>query len=325
MLNILITGATGFVGRPLCSRLLSDGVLVRAAIWREEPVCGLPEGIEPVLIESVGPSTDWTPALAGIDTVIHLAARVHVMDEEAEDPLAAYRLVNVAGTERLARAAAAGGVKRFVFLSSVKVNGEETQVRYTEQNSPAPLDPYGVSKLEAEAILKKVADETGLEVVVIRPPLVYGPGVKANFYKLLGVVAQGLPLPFSSVKNARSLVYLGNLIDAVILCAAHPRAAGQTFLLRDGEDLSTPELIRKIAEALGRPSRLFPIPLGLMRLAGILTGKTSAVDRLLGSLAVDDSKIRKELGWAPPFTVTEGLKATAEWYMWRRLNGGELT
>lgn len=315
MPNILVTGATGFIGRPLCARLLAEGARVRAAVWKGDPAGGLQPGIDAVPIDSIGPDTDWTAALAGIDTVIHLAARVHVMDEKAEEPLEAYRRVNVAGTERLCRAAAANGVKRLVFMSSVKVHGEETAAPYTEQDRPAPLDPYGVSKLEAEEILKRVAVETGLEVVVLRPPLVYGPGVKANFFRLMGFAGRGFPLPFGSVVNARSLVYLGNLIDAVILCSKHPQAAGRTFLVRDGEDVSTPELIQRVAAALGRPAFLFRFPPGLMRLAGDLFGKTAAVDRLLGSLAVDDSKIRKELGWTPPFTMNEGLKETAEWYL----------
>lgn len=314
MSNVLVTGATGFIGRALCAKLLAEGAQTRAAVWREEPAGSIQAGLDVVPIDSIGPDTDWNRALAGIDAVIHLAARVHVMDEKAEEPLAAYRRVNVAGTERLARMAAANGVKRLIFMSSVKVHGEETPVRYTEHDIPAPLDPYGVSKLEAEDILRKIAAKTGLEVVVIRPPLVYGPGVKANFYKLMGIVARGLPLPFGSVNNARSLIYLGNLIDAVILCSRHPSAAGQTFLISDGENVSTPELIRRIAAALGKPARLFPFPPEIMRFAGKLTGRASAVDRLLGSLAVDDSKIRKELGWKPPFTMTEGLKETAEWY-----------
>ena len=314
MPNILVTGATGFIGRPLCSRLLADGALVSAAVWKGEPAYNMQPGVHCVPIESIGPDTDWALALRGVDTVIHLAARVHVMDERSEEPLAAYRRVNVAGTERLARMAAANSVKRLVLMSSVKVHGEESPKPYTEQDSPAPLDPYGVSKLEAEEILRKISAETGLEVVVIRPPLVYGPGVKANFYKLLGISARGLPLPFGSVNNARSLVYLGNLIDAICLCSKHPLAAGQTFLVRDGEDVSTPELVRRLAGALGCPARLFPFPPGLMRLTGRLTGRTAAVDRLLGSLTVDDSKIRKELGWKPPFPMSEGLKETAEWY-----------
>lgn len=318
MRNVLVTGATGFIGRPLCARLLADGARVGAAVWREEPASRFQEGLDAVPIDSVGPDTDWVRALAGIDTVIHLAARVHVMDKKDGEPLAAYRRVNVAGTERLARMAAANGVKRLVFMSSVKVHGEEAPARYTEQDRPAPLDPYGVSKLEAEEILRKVSGETGLEVVIIRPPLVYGPGVKANFYRLMEIVVRGVPLPLGSIDNARSLVYLGNLIDAISLCAKHPLAAGQTFLVSDGEDVSTPELIRRIAAALGRPARLFPFPPGLLRFAGKLTGKTDTVDRLLGFLTVDSGRIRRELGWKPPCTMAEGLKETAAWYV-RRL------
>ena len=314
MSTVLVTGATGFIGRPLCARLLADGACARAAVWRDEPGANIQEGIVVSLIDSIGPDTDWAQALSGIDTVIHLAARVHVMDEKAEDPLAAYRRVNVAGTERLARMTAAAGVKRLVYLSSVKVLGEETAESYTEKHKPAPQDPYGVSKLEAEEVLNKISVETGLEVVIIRPPLVYGPGVKANFLKLVRLFAKGLPLPLASVNNARSLVYLENLVDAIMLCAAHPKAAGRIFLVSDGEGVSTPELIRRIAAALGRPARLFAFSPGLIRFAGKLTGKSGAVDRLLGSLAVDDGKIRTELGWRPPYTMADGLKATAAWY-----------
>ncbi len=236
------------------------------------------------------------------------------MDETSGDPLAAYRQVNVEGTECLARQAAAKGVQRLVFLSSVKVLGEETDVPYSEQNLPGPQDPYGVSKLEAENILQQIAEETGLEVVIIRPPLVYGPGVKANFRKLLGMIQRGLPLPFAGINNRRSLIYLGNLIDVIITCATHPKAAGNTFMVSDGEDISTPELIRRIAHALGVSARLFPVPLSLMRLAGKLVGRSAAVNRLTGSLTVDSSKIRRELGWEPPFTMEEGLRETAEWF-----------
>lgn len=315
MKNILVTGATGFIGKPLCAKLLADGFQVRAAVWREEPGGSLPTGIDVALIDSIGPDTDWNQALAGIDTIIHLAARVHVMEEKDKDPLSAYRLVNVAGVERLARLASAAGTKRLVFLSSVKVHGEETATRYTEQDTPAPLDPYGVSKLEAEESLKRIATETGLEVVFIRPPLVYGAGVKANFLKLMDIVARGLPLPFGSVNNARSMIYVGNLIDAVVICAKHPQAAGQTYLVSDGDDVSTPDLIRRIATALNSPERMVPFPSGLMRFAGRIMGKTAAIDRLLGSLVVDDIKIRKELGWKPPFTMADGLAETGKWYI----------
>jgi nucleoside-diphosphate-sugar epimerase len=277
----------------------------------------LPASVQAAPIESIGHDTDWSAALTGIDTVIHLAARVHVMDEASGDPLTSYREVNVAGTENLARQAAAHGVRRLVFLSSVKVHGEATEIPYQEHIHPAPQDPYGVSKLEAETVLHQITAETGLEVVIIRPPLVYGPGVKANFLNLLKIVESGLPLPLASITNARSLVYLGNLIDAIITCTKHPKAAGQTFLVSDCKDVSTPMLIRQVANALGRPVRLFPFPPSLIHLAGNLTGKSMAVDRLLGSLVVDSGKIQQELGWKPPFTMAEGLAVTAKWYKGR--------
>jgi nucleoside-diphosphate-sugar epimerase len=311
--NIFVTGSTGFVGRSLCELLLKD-FNVSGSVWIAESSKNLPAGVQAAPVESIGPDTDWSNALAGIDIVIHLAARVHVMDETSEDPLIAYRQVNVAGTENLARQAAAHGVRRLVFLSSVKVHGEECDVSYSEKSRLTPQDPYGISKLEAENILRKIAAETELEVVIIRPPLVYGPGVKANFLRLLRMVARGVPLPLASITNARSLVYLGNLIDAIITCATHPQASGQTYLISDGEDVSTPMLIRQMAAALNRPARLIPFPPSLMRLAGKVTGKKMAVDRLLGSLLVDSSKIRRELGWKPPFTMEEGLVETAKWF-----------
>lgn len=312
--RILVTGATGFVGRSLCEKLLFNDFDLRGTVWTAEPPTNLQAGVQAASIESIGPETDWSVALSGVETVIHLAARVHVMDEICGDPLTAYRLVNVAGTESLARQAAVQGVKRLVFLSSVKVHGEETGIPYTEQLSPAPQDPYGVSKLEAEKVLHNIGAETGLEVVIIRPPLIYGPGVKANFLNLLKIVDKGLPLPLASITNARSLLYLGNLIDAIVRCIDHPQAAGQVFLVSDGEDVSTSELIRRVATALDRPARLLPFPPSLMRLAGKLTGKSMAVDRLLGSLVIDSGKIRRELGWTPPYTMADGLAVTAKWY-----------
>lgn len=312
--RILVTGATGFVGRSLCEKLLFNDIDLRGTVWTAEPPTNLHAGVQAASIESIGPETDWSVALSGVETVIHLAARVHVMDETCGDPLTAYRLVNVAGTENLARQAAARGVKRLIFLSSVKVHGEETEIPYTEQLSPAPQDPYGVSKLEAEKLLHQISAETGLEVVIIRPPLIYGPGVKANFLNLLKIVDKGLPLPLASITNARSLLYLGNLIDAIVLCIDHPQAAGQVFLVSDGEDVSTSELIRRVATALDRRARLLPFPPSLMRLAGKLTGKSRAVDRLLGSLVIDSGKIRRELGWTPPYTMADGLAVTAKWY-----------
>lgn len=312
--NVLVTGATGFVGRPLCEQLLLNGCSVRGSVRSAAALTGLPAGMQATAFVAIGADTDWSAALAGIDIIIHLAARVHVMDETADDPLTAYRLVNVAGTENLARQAAAAGVRRLVFLSSVKVHGEESDTPYSEENQPALQDPYGVSKWEAEKILHDIAAETGLEVVIIRPPLVYGPGVKANFLNLLKIVERGIPLPLAGISNARSLIYLGNLIDAIITCATHPRAAGETFLVSDNDDVSTPQLVRQVAMALDRPPRLFPLPLFLVRLAGKLTGKSMAVDRLFGSLVVDSGKIRRELGWQPPYTLAEGIATTVTWY-----------
>jgi nucleoside-diphosphate-sugar epimerase len=262
----------------------------------------------------LGTDTVWEGALAGVDTVIHLAARVHIMDDTAADPLTQFRKVNVEGTARLAREAAKAGVRRLVFISSIKVNGEETGTPYTPDSPPNPADPYGISKWEAEQALLTIGAETGLEVVIVRPTLVYGPGVKANFLNMIKVVHRGIPLPFASISNKRSLIYVGNLVDALAVCATHPSAAGRTYLVSDGEDVSTPDLIRMTAAALGVPARLFPFPLSLMRLVGKITGKTAAVNRLTGSLTVDSSRIRSELGWKPPFTMREGLRETAKWF-----------
>lgn len=312
--TVLITGANGFVGRALCQRMLAEGWLARGTVRSVEQAASLPAGAEAVMIRSIGPATDWTAALAGIDTIVHLAARVHVMRDTATDPLAEFRLVNVAGTEHLARVAASAGVKRFVYLSSVKVNGEGALAPYTELDAPAPMDPYGVSKWEAEQVLQKIAKETGLEVVILRPPLVYGPGVKANFLRLFEVVAHGIPLPLASVNNRRSLIYLKNLVDAIVTCGVS-QAAGQTYLVSDGVDVSTPDLIRQVAASLEKPPRLFPFPPFLITLAGELTGKSAGVDRLIGSFTVDCSKIRRELAWVPPYTLIGGLVETAQWFM----------
>lgn len=312
-MKVLVTGATGFVGATLVSRLVdSERFSVRAAVRRESGE--LLAGVEQIATGDLTPNTDWQQALVGVDAVVHLAARVHVMHDQVIDPLAEFRKVNVAGTERLARMAAAAGVRRFVFLSSVKVNGEGRSVPYAETDPSKPEDPYGVSKWEAEQILHEIATDAGLKVVILRPPLVYGPGVKANFLKLLQLVERGIPLPLATVNNCRSLIYLENLINAIIVCISHPKAAGQTYMVSDGEDISTPELIRRMADALGRPSRLFPFSPALMRFIGRVTYKVDVVDRLLSSLVVDTSKMHRELNWVPPFTMEQGLKETAEWF-----------
>lgn len=312
--NVLVTGANGFIGNALCRRMLAKGWYVRGAIRFLSPKTALPPGMDAVEIGSIGPSTEWETALEGIHTVVHLAARVHVMDDSTVDPIAAYRQINVDGTKHLAQIAASKKVQRFVYVSSIKVNGEGRADPYTEADQPAPVDPYGISKFEAERELHIIADKVGLAVVILRPPLFYGPEVKANFLQLLKVVDKGIPLPFGRVKNQRSLIFVENLIDAVIACIKHPNAGGKTYLISDGKDVSTPELIQSIAMALGRPSRVFPFPLTLLRLSAKIAGKSEPVSRLLDSLTVDCSKIRSELDWTPRFTMKEGLSQTAKWY-----------
>ena len=311
-MRILVTGARGFVGRALCPALRDTGHRVIAAVRNAD---GLPEGSEIRLVDDIGPDTDWTEALQDVEAVVHLAARVHVMRESAADPLTAFRRTNTEGTLRLARAAAQAGVRLFVFLSSVKVLGEASpHGPLTDASPPNPQDPYAVSKWEAETGLSDLAREFGMEVVILRPPLVYGPGVRGNFLSLLRLVHRGLPLPLGAVRNRRSLLNLGNLADAIGLCLAHPDAPGGTFLLRDGEDLSTPELVRRLARALERHAPLFPVPVGLLKLGAGCIGKSAQAGRLLGSLTVDDRLIRQELAWNPPFTVDEGLAETAAWF-----------
>lgn len=308
-MRYLVTGPNGFVGKPLCAELLRRGQSVRAAVRAAD----VPTGItEPVAIGQIDGATDWAIALRGVDAVIHLAARVHVMSDTAPDPLAEFLKVNLHGTVNLARQAARACVKRLVYVSSIKVNGEATRngQKFSETGPPAPQDPYAVSKWEAEQALRRIAQETGLEVVVVRPPLVYGPGVKGNFAQMLNVVARRIPLPFAAVRNSRSLIYVGNLADALIACATHPAAAGQTYLVCDGEDLSTSDLLRQLADGVGVPSRLFPCPAALLRLAGKLAGKSQQMGRLLDSLQVDNGKIRRELNWRPPFSLDQGLRAT---------------
>lgn len=315
-MNILVTGANGFVGKALCAALLHKGehvsVAVRRAVPEEQP-CNAETLFE---VGDIHADTDWGAALKDKEVVFHLAARVHVMQDTALDPLAEFRKVNTEGTAHLARSAAANGVKRLVYVSSIKVNGEETHdgKKFTETDVPSPQDPYGVSKCEAEQALLRVAAETGLEVVIVRPPLVYGAGVKGNFAQMLKILAKRIPLPLGLVHNQRSLLYVQNLADSLIVCSTHPGAAGKTFLVSDGEDISTPGLLRQLGGALGRPARLLPFPPAWLKLVGLLTGKAAQVERLLGSLQVDSGKIRRELGWTPPYTLQQGLQATAEWY-----------
>jgi UDP-N-acetyl-alpha-D-quinovosamine dehydrogenase len=303
-MRMLITGANGFVGRALCIHLAASSHAVCSAV---RALSGLPEE---VVVGSINKNTDWRAALAGCNAVIHLAARVHIMNDTEQDPLALYRATNTEATLNLARQAAQSGVKRFVFISTIKVNGEGRDAPYREIDEPAPEDAYAISKWEAEQGLQRIAQETGLEIVILRPPLVYGPGVKANFLRLMRTVASGWPLPLGGIHNKRSLLYLGNFVDAIRLCLEHPDAAGQTFLLDDGQAVSTPELIRAVAQAMGRPARMLAVPVVALEWMGILLGKRAAVTRLTGSLYVDGTAIRTRLGWAPPFSMEAGLAAT---------------
>jgi nucleoside-diphosphate-sugar epimerase len=312
--KVFVTGAGGFVGQALCKRLLEEKYAVRAAF--RKPVCEASGGAYEVVVSpDLGSNSDWKEALEGVDVVIHLAARVHVMKDRVSDPLAAFREVNAAGTELLARQAASAGVKRFVFLSSIGVNGKETFGRaFTEAEPANPHSPYAQSKYEAECALWQVADQTGLEVVIVRAPLVYGPGNPGNMLSLMRLVAKRFPFPLSLVRNRRSLIYLGNLVDALLVTANHKSAPGNTFLVSDGEDASTRDLVQGLADGLGRRAIFFPVPLTLLMLAGKVTGKSAAIKQLSGSLQVGIDKIRKELGWHPPFTLAQGLQETADWF-----------
>ena len=286
--GLLITGGSGFVGKALIKRLAD----------------------QPLRLATRSDASAWQQALVGINTVVHLAARVHVVQDTQADPLAAFRAVNVEGTLNLALQAVAAGVKRFVFVSSAKVNGEFTLPgqAFTEADTPDPKDAYGHSKHEAEQGLRQISANTGMEVVIIRPPLVYGPGVKANFLALMHAVQRGWPLPLGTVHNQRSLVALSNLVDFIVTCITHPQAANQTFLVSDGQDLSTTELVRGMAQAAGVPARLLPVPVWALQAGASLLGKGDAVQRLCGNLQVDISKARSLLGWVPSLSVEEGLR-----------------
>ena len=305
---VLVTGATGFIGQALCPHLIASGFNVCAAARRAGGA------VRTITVGEVGPTTDWSEALAGIECVVHLAGWAHVA-ATGGDAVAAARRVNVDGTRWLAEAAAVKGVKRFVFLSSVKVNGEATSAApFTESDPPRPEDAYGITKWEAEQALRAVAASSGMEVVVLRAPLVYGPGVKGNFLRLARLVASGVPLPLASVRNRRSLIYLGNLVDAITVCLASSRAAGKTYFASDGEDVSAPALAQALGFALGVPARLVPCPVALLEFAATVLGRRADIDKLVGSLQVDTSRIRNDLGWRAPYSFLAGVQDTARWY-----------
>jgi len=314
--QVLVTGATGFVGEALVFRLLRDKVFSPVAAVRGETRLS---GLCRVVAFDMGDRA-LLPPLAGIGVVVHCAARVHVMNDLAEGALERFRKINVEGTVRLARSAAEAGVKRFIFVSSIKVNGEMTLpgVVFKADDLPAPLDPYGLSKREAEDALRAISVETGMEVVVIRPPLVYGPGVGANFLSMMRWLERGTPLPLGAIHNHRSLVALENLVDLLNVCISHPEAAGNTFLVSDGEDLSTTQLLRRMASALGVKPRLLSIPSWVLKTGASLIGRADLAQRLCGSLQVDISKTIDRLGWSPVIGVDDALKRTAYQYQSRQ-------
>ncbi|MEI6986564.1 MAG: NAD-dependent epimerase/dehydratase family protein [Rhodospirillaceae bacterium] len=332
MTRVLVTGATGFIGRALMPQLLDRGWKVRAALRISDST--LPDGVELVTVGDVADLPDWRPALKEVDLVVHLAARVHVMADSAPDALARYRRINVDATRQLAEMARNAGVRRFLLMSSTKAAGEGGPNPLTEEMPPNPTDPYGISKLEAEAALREAANGklasgklangnlagNSMTWVALRPPLVYGPGVGANFLKLLGLARHGMPLPLGAVRNRRSLIYVGNLVDAVIHCLVHPDAANHSFFIHDGEPLSVPELINRLARLYGQPPlRQVAIPVPLLRLGAAMLGMSTTCDRLCGSLEVDDSALRRATNWSPRFTIDEGLRAVVNWDL-ARLN-----
>jgi nucleoside-diphosphate-sugar epimerase len=319
---VLITGATGFVGSRLANFLSSQfpGMDLRLAVRHRPDELEVP-GVLPVgsieVVGDINPHTNWTDALVGVEVVIHLAARVHVMNDMALDPLEEYRNANTLATIHLAQEAANAGVKRFIYLSSIKVNGEETSPgqSYSEDSTPAPIDPYGVSKWEAELGLEKVCAQTGMQFVIIRPPLIYGPGVKANFQKLMGLVAKGMPLPLGATHNQRSMLALDNLVSFITEVMTNPLAANQRFLLSDGEDVSTTKLLKLLAKGMGRSIWLVPVPAFILRAAAQVLGASAAADRLLGSLQIDSSKARQLLKWQPPLSIEDGITIAAKAYL----------
>jgi len=306
--RVLVTGGHGFVGKALAAGALSNGFAVRVS--SRQKLIAEKTRLEHSHVGGLGPATDWLAALQGVNTVVHCAGRAHVMTDTAVDPLIAFRTVNAAGTLNLARQAVEAGVRRFVFVSSVGVNGSQTALGkpFSETDKPNPHNAYALSKWEAEQGLLHLADETGLEVVIIRPPLVYGLGAPGNFGSLMRAVQRGWPLPLGAVHNQRSLVALDNLVDFIVTCISHPQAANQTFLVSDGQDMSTTELVRGMARTAGVPARLLPVPVWALQAGATLLGKGDAVQRLCGNLQVDISKARSLLGWVPPISSDEGLR-----------------
>jgi nucleoside-diphosphate-sugar epimerase len=307
-----ISGATGFVGAALQQRLVIQGHSPRRFLRRPDTQLELPDDR---VVGDIGPETDWRFALDGVDCVVHLAARTHILNDRSADSLTAYRHINVDGTRKLALQAASAGVRRFIFMSSIKVNGESTADQpYRETDKPAPVDAYGISKHEAEGLLRDICSRSGMELVILRPPLVYGPGVKGNFLRLMRLIQRGIPLPLASVCNHRSLIHVENLADAICSCIDNPAAAGQTFLASDSEGVSTIRMITLLAEGLNTPARLFPFPPRLLQLAGAMLGQSATIARLTSSLSVSSAHLRNVTGWQPRIPLDQGLIETAQWY-----------
>ena len=307
---IVVTGGSGFIGSALLAALRHAGIPAKGTSRHPDTRRGAL-----VAVGTIDGQTDWHEVLEGVRVVVHLAARVHVLPARSSDDLSQYRLTNVAGTARLAEQAAASGAERFVFVSSIKVNGETTDgAPFSETDAARPADPYAVSKYEAEQALKAIAARIGLETVMVRPPLVYGPGVKANFLRLMRAVDRGIPLPLARVDNRRSLIGISNLVDFLIQCATRPEAAGETFLISDGEDISTPALIRRLARALGRAPRLWPMPVGVLAAGARMLGQRGAFESLCGSLQIDIRRAREVLGWHPVKSLEDELGETVRWY-----------
>ena len=315
MSNILITGSTGFVGQKLCKKLISDNYSIREAVRsNSEKQLGIKEIFN---VGEIDKSTNWSASLQDIDCVIHCAARAHVMNENKLDTLATYRKVNVDGTRNLAEQCAKAGVKRLIFLSSIKVNGEKTKVSFSfrHDDNPKPEDAYGISKWEAELALQQVSKKYGIEIVIIRAPLVYGPNVKGNFLKLIDLAAHRIPLPISRVNNLRSFVSVENLIDLISCCIKHPAAAGKIFLVSDNKDMSTPELIKKIGKAMGKSQHFIPLPVFILRFLGAMIGKSPEIERLVSNLQVDCNNTFEVLGWRPPVNPEDTILKTIKWYL----------
>jgi len=325
MTRILVTGANGFVGRELSRTLLARGYDVRASVRQlgEHGAGHISNIADTVSVGDIGAGTDWLHALKDVDTVIHLAARVHVMQEMSANPLESFRSVNVQGTERLARMAIERGVTRFVYISSISIHGNSSGDRaYAEEDDVQPHSPYAVSKWEGELVLRTIEEESDLEVVIVRPPLVYGAGVGGNFLRLMQWAQKGFPLPLKSIQNKRSFIGIENLADLLESCVSNPAAAGETFVASDGEDLSTPDLIDRVAKLMGQSARLISVPVSVLRAIGKVVGKEAVLDRLCNSLRVDASKARTLLGWQPRISLDEGLARTVKWYVEQIADGG---